>query len=119
MDGSCNNLLPGRGNFAAADQPFPRLATPRLQAAEDVPGRILRSRQPGGPVSSYAQKKGFVFDSQPRMISNLIDDQTSTNPAAVAAAQYPGAYAGQSGIGDTVYRAERSGGLHAGAQDAT
>ena len=41
------------------------------------------------PGSSYAQKRGFVFDTQPRLISNLIVDQTSTNPAAVAAAQFP------------------------------
>ena len=30
-----------------------------------------------------------MFDSQPRVISNLIVDQTSTNPAAVAAAEFP------------------------------
>ena len=32
---------------------------------------------------------GNVFDSQPRLISNLIVDQTSENPAAVAAANRP------------------------------
>src|SRR5262249_707419 len=42
--------------------------------------------------TSYAQTSGFVFDSQPRTISNLIVDQTSNNPAAVAAfGQNPGA----------------------------
>ena len=38
-----------------------------------------------GPTS-YAQTTGFVADSQPRTISNLIVDQTAANPAAVAAA---------------------------------
>src|SRR3954467_14804797 len=84
VDGSCNNLFPGRETFAAADQPFPRLAKPPVfKAAEASP--------PGFPAqasSSYAQKKGFVYDSQPRTISNLIVDQTSTNPAAIRAAGF-------------------------------
>lgn len=84
VDGSCNNLFPGRETFAAADQPFPRLTTPRFKDAEAAP--------PGFPAqasSSYAQKSGNVYDSQPRLISNLVVDQTSTNPAAVAAAAFP------------------------------
>ena len=36
--------------------------------------------------TSYTQTTGTVFDSQPRVISNLIVDQTADNPAAVAAA---------------------------------
>ena len=36
--------------------------------------------------TSYAQTAGTVFDSQPRVVSNLIVDQTADNPAAVAAA---------------------------------
>jgi Ca2+-binding RTX toxin-like protein len=90
VDGSCNNLLPGREKFAAADVPFPRLAgNPVFRNAEGVPAGFLGPGSPAVPSSSYAQKKGFVFDSQPRTISNLIVDQTSTNPAAVAAAQFP------------------------------
>ncbi len=90
VDGSCNNLLPGREKFAAADVPFPRLAgSPVFRQAEGVPAGFLGPGSPAIPSSSYAQKKGFVFDSQPRVISNLISDQTSTNPAAVAAAQFP------------------------------
>src|SRR6476619_7311062 len=90
VDGSCNNLLPGREKFAAADVPFPRLAgSPVFRQAEGVPAGFLGPGSPAVPSSSYAQKKGFVFDSQPRTISNLIVDQTSDNPAAVAAAQFP------------------------------
>src|SRR3954463_8093659 len=76
VDGSCNNLFPGRETFAAADQVFPRLTTPTFRTAEDPPG-------PGFPPanaspSTYAQP-GNVFDSGPRTVSNLIVDQTSTN----------------------------------------
>ena len=95
VDGSCNNLIPGREKFAAADQPFPRLTTPVFKAAEPITASF-----PVGPLgpTSYAQKKGSVIDSQPRLISNLIDDQTSTNPAAVAAAQFPVRTQGNTGL---------------------
>src|SRR5207245_8706468 len=36
--------------------------------------------------TSYTQLAGDVIDSQPRIISNLILDQTAANPAASAAA---------------------------------
>ncbi|MEA2157561.1 MAG: hypothetical protein QOE11_3701, partial [Solirubrobacteraceae bacterium] len=87
VDGSCNNLFPGREKFAAADVPFPRLSgkDPVLRDAEPSPGGGF----PVQATSSYKQKKGLVFDSQPRTISNLIDDQTSTNPAAIHAAGFP------------------------------
>jgi Ca2+-binding RTX toxin-like protein len=86
VDGSCNNLFPGRENFAAADQPFPRIATPDFRDAEPITPAL-----PVGPLgpTSYKQKKGNVVDSQPRVVSNLVVDQTSTNPAAVAAAEFP------------------------------
>ncbi|NUR05510.1 MAG: heme peroxidase [Nocardioidaceae bacterium] len=84
VDGSCNNLLPGRERFAASDQLFPRLTTPSFQAAEDSPPAF----GPSHPTS-YTSKSGLVFDSEPRVISNLVVDQTSSNPAAVAAAGHP------------------------------
>src|SRR5437588_362595 len=37
----------------------------------------------------YEQKKGFVSDPQPRVVSNLVLDQTAANPAAFAASQNP------------------------------
>src|SRR3954449_8925650 len=98
-DGSCNNLLPGREKFAAADVPFPRLAgSPVFRNAEGVPAGFLGPGSPAVPSSSYAQKKGDVFDSQPRVISNLIVDQTSTNPAAVAAPGPPLRTQGNQGV---------------------
>ena len=96
VDGSCNNLVPGQETNGAADQVFPRLATSVFKAAEDVPPGF---GPPGPPVStSYAQKKGMVFDSQPRTVSNLIVDQTSTNPAAIAAAGFPVRTQGNPGV---------------------
>src|SRR5919107_4112272 len=93
VDGSCNNLQPGQETFGAADQKFPRLTTPVFKSAENSPPAFGPS-QP----TSYAQKKGNVFDSEPRVISNLIVDQTSTNPAAVAAAGNPVRTQGNEGV---------------------
>src|SRR3954469_10296337 len=92
VDGSCNNLFPGRETFAAADQKFPRLTDPVFRAGEDA-GPF----GPPGPTS-YANANGNVVDSQPRTISNLIVDQTSTNPAAVAAAAFPVRTQGNPGL---------------------
>jgi hypothetical protein len=62
-----------------------------------VPAADAPDLQGRGP-SSYKQKKGNVFDSQPRTISNLIVDQTSTNPAAIAAAGFPVRTQGNPGL---------------------
>ncbi len=88
VDGSCNNLQPNRSQFGAADTKFPRHADPVFKQAEDsnIPG-IGPVGPPG--LTSYTQKTGSVVDSKPRTASNLIVDQTSTNPAAVAAAGFP------------------------------
>ncbi len=82
VDGSFNHLSPGTDGFGAADRIFPRLTTPSFRDAElfDPDGA---GPQPAVPTS-YKQKKGTVADSQPRIISNLIADQTVRNPAAVA-----------------------------------
>ncbi|MEI7618590.1 MAG: peroxidase family protein [Actinomycetota bacterium] len=93
VDGSCNNLQPGQATFGTADKTFPRLTTPVFKAAEPTPAGF------GPPKpTSYAQNKGLVFDSQPRVISNLISDQTSANPAAVAAAGFPVRTQGNTGV---------------------
>lgn len=78
VDGTFNNLvpIPDQHLFGAADRLFPRLATPRFRPAESG--------------TSYATKTDtLVIDSRPRVISNLIVDQSATNPAAVAAAANP------------------------------
>src|SRR3954453_14652166 len=84
VDGSCNNLIPGRETFAAADQPFPRLSKRTFMDPEPVPSFPVPS-QPTG----CASKKGNAIDAKPRTVSNLIVNQTSTNPSAVHAAGFP------------------------------
>ncbi|HET9873532.1 MAG TPA: Ig-like domain-containing protein [Propionibacteriaceae bacterium] len=101
VDGSCNNLQPGQERFGAADEVFPRMSTPLFRDADNVPTGF----GPPGP-STYKQTKGNVFDSEPRVVSNLIVDQTSTNPAAVAAAGNPVRSQG----GDPVVPCNESGG---------
>ena len=92
VDGTCNNLQPGQETFGAADQAFPRLTKPVFKDAEDATAF-------GGPAdSSYTQTSGAVVDSEPRTVSNLIVDQTSTNPAAVAAAGFPVRSQGNDGV---------------------
>src|ERR1700712_5166978 len=98
VDGSCNNLFATRDTFAASDVAFPRLTTPVFSGAEASPTDFFGPGSGTVPSSSYAQKKGFVFDTQPRLISNLIVDQTSTNPAAVSAAGYPVRSQGNKGV---------------------
>ncbi len=93
VDGSCNNLIKGQEKFGASGEIFPRLTTPIFKDAENVPPGF----GPPGPTS-YQQTKGLVFDSQPRLISNLIVDQTSTNPAAVSAAGSPVRTQGNEGV---------------------
>ncbi|MBR0793517.1 hypothetical protein JQ631_30940, partial [Bradyrhizobium manausense] len=99
VDGSYNNLVFNENlgidqtQFGAADTTFPRLLTPVFRAAEGLPPDFFGPGSPAGPATTYAQTSGNVVDSQPRIISNLIVDQTNNNPAAVAAA------AGTSGAG--------------------
>ncbi|MGK4359594.1 peroxidase family protein [Ectopseudomonas chengduensis] len=88
VDGTYNNLVPGQQYYGSADQLMPRLLDPVFRDAEngiDGPGA-----PPGFPTgsqsTSYAQTNGYVVDSQPRTISNLIVDQSLGNMAAVIAA---------------------------------
>jgi Ca2+-binding RTX toxin-like protein len=88
VDGSENNLQPGQDTYGAAHQVFPRLTAPVFRAAD---GSTVPGVGPVGPPgqTSYTQKSGAVVDAEPRMVSNLIVDQTSSNPAAVQAAGVP------------------------------
>src|SRR5687767_11099677 len=93
LDGSFNNLAFGQSQFGAADNLFPRLLDPYFRPAQPVsvdldgPGPMTL-----GTPTSYQQTSGYVFDSEPREISNALVDQTANNPAAVAAA------AGEDGV---------------------
>ena len=83
VDGTCNNLKPGQDEWGAAGRLFPRRAPANFRTAEATPPGFPTGN---GSPTSYANRTGFVYDSQPRVASNLIVDQTTSNPAAVAAA---------------------------------
>ncbi|MDB5746972.1 MAG: Hemolysin-type calcium-binding region [Massilia sp.] len=87
VDGTWNSLLPGMERMGAADNVMPRLIAGTWHDAEGVAAGVLGAN-PAVASSSYAQTYtgNMVFDSQPRIISNLIVDQTTGNPAAIAAA---------------------------------
>ena len=87
VDGKFNNLVAGQEGFGAADSIFPRLVPLTPSSFRDA-----EPFDPDGPgpapatPTSYIQTSGIVADSKPRVISNLLVDQTPGNPAAVAAA---------------------------------
>ncbi|MCM2330732.1 MAG: heme peroxidase, partial [Pseudomonas sagittaria] len=66
VDGTFNNLTEGNSTYGAADQGFVFLSEQQYLAA-------------------YDPDQQFVSDAAPRIISNLIVDQTISNPAAVQA----------------------------------
>jgi Ca2+-binding RTX toxin-like protein len=101
VDGTWNSLLPGMERMGAADNIMPRLVAGVYHNAEGVAADFFGLGSPAIPGSSYAQTSpgNMVFDSQPRIISNLIVDQTASNPAAVTAADDRAAIATFPGMG--------------------
>ena len=87
VDGSFNNLVQGQEQFGAADQDFPLLLDQVFR--DDLDGDTFDANGPGpgGEINNtnYASTTNVV-DADPRIISNLIVDQTPNNPAAIAAA---------------------------------
>lgn len=92
VDGSYNNLRVAQSDYGASDLAFPRLLDPVWREGEPVPpfapGNNAGENAVCGSVGAsgqtcYAQTEGFVYDSEPRVISNLIVDQTTSNPAIV------------------------------------
>ena len=79
VDGRDNNLIPGQEDFGAADTLFPRLLDPSYGNEND--------EDPFHGVSNTDYGTGGdVVDSDPRTISNLISEQSVSNPAAIIAA---------------------------------
>ena len=81
VDGTFNNLVQAQSEFGAADNIFPRLTDPVFRnEGDDTFGLVTNNNYAlSGPTANVA-------DADPRIISNLIVDQTANNPAAVAAA---------------------------------
>lgn len=98
VDGTLNNVVEGRETWGAADQPMPRLLDPNWRVETD--GDVMPLGPPGGPLVTNGNygvvgvptspmvnggHSGNVADADPRIISNLVVDQSVSNPAAVAA----------------------------------
>src|SRR5215510_4567297 len=92
IDGTFNNVIPGQENFGSADELFPRLTDPFFRNDQDGDTFDANGPAPGGVITNTDfGSGGSVVDADPRIISNLIVDQTSRNPAAVAIAGSAGA----------------------------
>jgi hypothetical protein len=86
VDGSFNNLMPGQSGFGAADQEFLRLVDAAYRNDADGDTIDINGAAPGGVVTNTNYGvAGNVVDADPRIISNLVADMTSNNPAAVEA----------------------------------
>lgn len=86
VDGSYNNVVPGRELWGAADQPMPRLLDGSFR--NDADGDAFDPDGPGPAptlVNGNYAGPGSIVDADPRTISNLIADMSVNNPAAVAA----------------------------------
>ncbi|WP_240531491.1 peroxidase family protein [Variovorax boronicumulans] len=77
VDGSYNNLMPGQSDYGSADNPFPQLVPQTYSNEQDDAFAGITNTDYGSA--------GNVVDADPRLISNLVADMTSNNPAAVSA----------------------------------
>ena len=72
--------------FGASDNLFPRLLDPFFRNDQDGDAIALGPPPAAVVTNTDFGQSGDVVDADPRIISNLIVDQTSNNPAAVAVA---------------------------------
>ncbi|MCS3743702.1 peroxidase family protein, partial [Rhizobium sp. BK661] len=99
VDGTYNNVVPGRETWGAADQSMPRLLDGSF--VNDADGDTMPFGPPGSPAvtnndygvvgspslpSVNGGHTGNVADADPRIISNLVVDMSINNPAAIFAA---------------------------------
>ncbi|WP_291160569.1 peroxidase family protein, partial [Ensifer sp. SSB1] len=89
VDGTYNNIVPGRETWGSADQAMPRLLDADYRDDGDGDTMSFGPPMPGVPLpvtnTNYGTP-GNVADADPRIISNLIVDMSINNPAAVIAA---------------------------------
>jgi Ca2+-binding RTX toxin-like protein len=97
VDGSYNNVLPGREFWGAADQTMPRMFDPHWRNDADGDQMYFGPPSMGAPppvTNTDYDSAASVADADPRIISNLIVDQTPGNPAAITAALQNAGYEG-------------------------
>ncbi|WP_198374401.1 peroxidase family protein [Neoroseomonas rubea] len=93
VDGSYNNLNPGRELWGASNQPFINVLTTQYRNDLDGDSITFGAGTPGAVTlnngnydpNSNPSPRDTVVDADPRIISNLVIDQTIENPAAVSA----------------------------------
>ncbi len=114
VDGSNNHLLPGQSLVGAADQVFPRLLTPHYVNNTGTAPITLGPPGSGAPTVSNTNydptiapgtnatgaNNHSVVDANPRIISNLIVDQTLNNRSALVSALL--VLSGGANVGDIV-----------------
>jgi hypothetical protein len=94
VDGSLNNLVPGRETWGATDQVMPRMLSENFINENDddtMPfgqGLAVTNNDYGvvgepTNITVNGGHSGNVADADPRIISNLISDMSTRNPAAV------------------------------------
>ena len=82
VDGSCNNLLPDKGQLGAADEVFREAVEPQYDDGQLLTVGVLSENDVIGARTSYKRGDGStVEDSQPRLISRLITNNSTSNPA--------------------------------------
>ena len=95
VDGTFNNLVTGQSGFGASDNNFPLLLDQVFRNDLDGDALDTNGPAPGGVINNtnYATTTNVV-DADPRIISNLIADQTASNPAAALAAKEANPFGG-------------------------
>ncbi|NRP21116.1 hypothetical protein LPJGGPFB_04375 [Ensifer adhaerens] len=88
VDGTYNNIVPGRETWGSADQAMPRLLDAEYRNDTDGDSIDVNGPAPGGILTggNYGAPNANVVDADPRIISNLIVDMSINNPAAIIAA---------------------------------
>ncbi|MFP8881579.1 MAG: heme peroxidase, partial [Myxococcota bacterium] len=86
VDGSFNNLTPDQTGFGQADLEFLSIVEPEYPNAQTLTAPMADNDVPGAKTSYVRGDGRTVQDSTPRLISNLIVNQSTMNPAAVQAA---------------------------------
>ncbi|MEO3433630.1 peroxidase family protein [Inquilinus sp. CAU 1745] len=101
VDGTYNNLIEGRETWGSADQVMPRFLDPNyVNEGDDSFHGVINNNDYGvvgaetGDPAQNGGHTGNVVDADPRIISNLISDQTLKNPAAITAALQHAEYEG-------------------------
>ncbi|THV20562.1 peroxidase family protein [Peteryoungia ipomoeae] len=94
VDGSFNNLGAGRENWGAVDQPFLDLLGNEWRANDGDTFQLRTGATSSVTIGGGYAQTGAVADADPRLISNLIVDQTLSNPAAIYTALVQAGYDG-------------------------